>query len=176
MLNNPPEASSQSPRRAKLTKLLKIAIGIGLAAGVGIQFIPVEGIGVNPPERHAIDAPPEVAAILRESCFDCHSNETAWPFYARLAPGSWLMIRDVKKGRAHMNFSEWGDSDEETRGIDKENSWEEIEKGEMPPWFYLPLHPSAKLDDKEKAILKAWMLAKKPAGAAAANPPTEAAK
>ena len=82
-----------------------------------------------------------------------------------------------------MNFSEWGDVDEDARNIDKEAAWDEIEDGEMPPWFYLPLHPSARLDDKEKALLKEWMLKKKPSAAAEAKegtppaaPPTEAAK
>jgi hypothetical protein len=146
------------PRRGLLAKLLKIAAAVALVAGVGIQFVPVKGIGSNPPQRYKLDAPPEVEAILRESCFDCHSNETRWPFYARLAPGSWLMAQDVVKGRSRMNMSEWGETDEEERTLDKENSWEQIEEGEMPPWFYLPLHPGARLNDKEKATLKAWLL------------------
>ena len=151
--------------RSKLIKIAKIAVPIGLVAGIAIQFIPVKGIGDNPTERHTLEAPPEVAAILRESCFDCHSNETEWPWYARIAPSSWLMARDVRKGRSHMNFSEWGDSDEDARAIDKENSWDEIEEGEMPPWFYLPMHPSARMTDEKKAILKKWLLAKAPAKA-----------
>ena len=160
-------------------KALKIGLIAGAVIGIGLQFVPVPGIGVNPPERYKIDAPPEVLAILRESCFDCHSNETQWPFYARIAPGSWLMARDVRKGRSHMNMSEWGETDEEERTIDRENSWEEIEKGEMPPWFYIPMNPARRLTDEEKATLKAWML-KKPSGAAAAHdtppksPPAEA--
>src|SRR5687768_2493240 len=88
-----------SDRRAKLRKLA-IVTGIGLAVvGVGLQFVPVDGIGTNPTgDRYAVKAPPEVEAILRRSCFDCHTNETAWPIYARIAPGSWLIARDVKKG------------------------------------------------------------------------------
>jgi hypothetical protein len=154
--------ASPSPGRAKMVKLLKIALAVGLLVGVGIQFIPVAGIGDNPPQRHAVDAPPEVLAILRESCFDCHSNETAWPFYARIAPGSWLMARDVRRGRGRVNFSEWGDTDEEERTLDKQNAWDEIESGEMPPWFYVPMKPSRGLTDAEKATLKAWLLGQKP--------------
>src|SRR5262245_7649283 len=146
------------PRRSKLRKIVKIAVPIGAVVGLGIQFIPVPGIGSNPPERYKLDAPPEVQEILRSSCLDCHSNETRWPFYARLAPGSWLMSRDVRKGRSRMNLSEWGDADEDEKKTDKENSWEQIEAGEMPPWFYLPLHPDARLDERKKAILKKWLL------------------
>jgi hypothetical protein len=150
------------PRRSRLKKVLKIGALAGLAVGVGIQFVPVKGLGVNPPERFQIDAPPEVQAILRRACMDCHSNETHWPFYTRLAPGSWLMARDVNKGRSRMNMSEWGDSDEEGRAIDKENAWEQIESGEMPPWFYiLPFHLDARLSDADKALLKSWLMAKK---------------
>ncbi|MDZ4694879.1 MAG: heme-binding domain-containing protein [Deltaproteobacteria bacterium] len=151
--------SSPQSRSKTLKKLAKLGAFVGIVVGVGIQLIPVDGIGTNPEERFTPDAPPEVLAILRKACFDCHSNETVWPLYARLAPGSWLMSRDVNKGRNKMNISEWGDYDGEERGYDKETAWEQIEKGEMPPWFYiLPFHPDAKLTDAEKATLKAWLL------------------
>jgi hypothetical protein len=172
---NPADINPHTPRRSALKRAIRIALGLAILVGIGIQFIPVPGVGANPPERYKVEAPPEVEAILRESCYDCHSNETRWPFYAKLAPSSWLLIRDVKKGRAHMNFSEWGDSDEAERTIDKENSWEQIEAGEMPPWFYLPMHPGAYLSDEKKAVLKKWLLAKPAAEApkeAAAPPPT----
>jgi hypothetical protein len=153
----------QPTTKQKLKKALLYAAGVVLVAGIAIQFIPVKGVGSNPPERFKIDAPPEVEAILRESCFDCHTNETRWPWYAKLAPASWLLARDIRKGRSHMNMSEWGEAGEEERTIDKENSWEEIESGEMPPWFYIyPMHLGAKLNDEKKAKLKAWMMAPKP--------------
>jgi hypothetical protein len=160
------QTSGQKPLRQRLQRLALIA-GIAVAiGGIAIQFIPVAGIGVNPEERYAVKAPPEVKEILKNACFDCHSNETAWPWYARLAPSSWLMIRDVKKGRAHMNMSEWSDDDADAMHLDMENSWDEIEAGEMPPWFYIPMHPKAKLSDKEKETLKGWLLAHKAAPAA----------
>jgi hypothetical protein len=161
------QGSGQKPsRRQRLKRLAVIAAGVMAVGGIAIQFIPVKGIGVNPEERYALKAPPEVQEILKTACFDCHSNETAWPWYARLAPSSWLMIRDVKKGRAHMNMSEWEDDDPEAMHLDMENSWDEISEGNMPPWFYLPMHPKAILSDKEKEILKGWMLAHKTAPAA----------
>lgn len=158
-----PPAAPATTRPGKLKKLLRWGVLLTVVLFIALQLVPVEGIGSNPEERYTPDAPPEVLAILRESCFDCHSNETKWPLYARIAPGSWLMARDVKKGRNAMNFSEWGDYDAEQRAYDKEESWEEIEKGEMPPWFYVyPFHLGAKLDDQKKAILKAWLLAPEP--------------
>lgn len=131
----------------------------GLALFSAAQVIPVKGVNTNPPERFALNAPPHVEAILKRACMDCHSNETSWPLYSRIAPGSWLMARDVVKGRQHLNLSEWGESDEEERQLDLENCWDQIESGAMPPWFYIyPLHLSARLSDEEKAALKGWML------------------
>lgn len=156
-------ASSGSPgkKSGRLKKWLLRGALAGAIAGVAMQLIPVEGIGENPTEdRYTLNAPPEVMAILAESCLDCHSNETRWPWYARIAPGSWLMARDVKKGRNHMNLSEWGSYDAEEREADKETAWEQIEEGEMPPWFYVyPMHLGASLDENKKALLKAWLLA-----------------
>lgn len=142
-----------------IKRAVKLAVLGAVVVGVGIQFIPVKGVGTNPSERFQVDAPPEVTAILRRACFDCHTNETRWPLYSRLAPGSWLMARDVHKGRTHLNFSEWRGVDEEERGDDLETCWEQVESGEMPPWFYVfPMHPKAKLSAGDKAQLKSYFL------------------
>jgi hypothetical protein len=154
-------------------KLTKVLLGAGIvigAAGVGIQFVPVEGVGHNPPDRFKLDAPPAVEAILRRSCMDCHSNETRWPWYSRLAPASWLVMRDVRKGRSRFNMSEWGDTDADERATDRENSWEQVSTGEMPPWFYIPMHPDARLSDADKALLKDWFLKKDDAKPEEAKP------
>lgn len=148
----------------KWAKIVAPVVGVGLVA---LQFTPPEVflpslkgavIGENPEERFDIPAPPEVEAILRRSCYDCHSNETKWPFYSRIAPSSWLVMTDVQNGRGVLNFSEWGDYDAEDMSIDKESCWEQIEAGTMPPWFYYPPHPDAFLSSKDKALLKAWLL------------------
>src|SRR5512141_2568887 len=108
----------------KLKKLLRIAVIAGVVIVIGLQLVPVKRIGSSPRQRYALGAPPEVEAIMRRACLDCHSNETRWPLYSRIAPGSWLMSRDVLKGRSHMNFSEWGDVDDEERQLDLENCWD----------------------------------------------------
>jgi hypothetical protein len=144
-----------SPR---LKKAAKIALLVAVVIGTGIQFVPVKGLGSNPPGRYNLDAPPDVESILRRSCFDCHSHETRWPWYAKVAPGSWLLARDVRKARSRLNLSEWGKTDEEERQVDKEDMWGEIEAGRMPLSRYLLLNPSARLDDEKKAKLKAWLL------------------
>ena len=131
------------------------------AVGVGIQFVPVPDVGTNPPHRFQPDAPAPVASVLRRACYDCHSNETQWPVYSRIAPGSWLMARDVHRGRNHLNFSEWGSVDEDERQDDLESCWDQVESGQMPPRVYLPLQPSARLSDSDKALLKSYFLAKR---------------
>jgi hypothetical protein len=164
------QPTSPPAGRSKLKKALKIAILAAAVVGIGIQFVPVKGVGVNPPQRYNIGAPPQVEALMRRACFDCHSNETRWPWYAKLAPSSWLMIRDVKKGRSRMNFSEWGDAEESERALDRENSRDQIADGTMPPWFYLPMHPEARLSAQEKETLKGWLAPPKASASKAAEP------
>ena len=162
------------PKTKKRLLILAIAgvVGFGLLQvfPAKVLGIPTQDIGSNPPTRYTLDAPPDVQAILRRSCFDCHSNETRWPLYARIAPGSWLMARDVHNGRSHMNFSEWADHDEDERQTDLENCWEMVETGEMPKWFYIyPMHLDARLPAADKALLKSYFLKHKAAKAAAAD-------
>ncbi len=92
--------------------LKKILIAIGVIL-IGIQFIPVERS--NPPVTQEIDAPSNVLSILKTSCYDCHSNETEWPWYSKVAPVSFLVSADVRNGRKRVNFSEWDKYDEEKK-------------------------------------------------------------
>jgi hypothetical protein len=84
-------------------------------------------------------------------CFDCHSNETVWPWYSRVAPASWLVTRHVTEGREHLNFSEWSRAHEP--GEAAEESAELILDGEMPTRDYLLIHPEAKLTPAEQQLL-----------------------
>jgi hypothetical protein len=86
--------------------------------------------------------------LAQRACFDCHSNETIWPWYSNIAPMSWLVQRDVDEGRARLNFSEWGRGEQEV-----DDAGETIREGEMPPSYYMLLHPQAKLSAQEKSTL-----------------------
>jgi mono/diheme cytochrome c family protein len=86
------------------------------------------------------------------ACFDCHSNETSWPWYTNVAPISWLAVRDVDEGRATLNFSEWG-----SQGRHADEAAEVVREGEMPPVYYTWLHPSARLSDAELEQLAAGL-------------------
>lgn len=119
-----------------------------------IQFIPASR--TNPPAEIEIKAPAEVQAILERSCYDCHSNNTTWPFYSYIAPVSWLVAKDVMEGRRHVNFTTWNQYDADRLADIFDDLYDEIDEGEMPLWFYVPLHPKSKLSETDKNILKDW--------------------
>lgn len=98
---------------------------------------------------------PQTRDLAKRACFDCHSNETVWPWYARIAPPSWLVTLDVFRGRRHLNFSEWGMTSGE-RGLGE--AVEKIRESEMPPASYLPLHSEANLTAAEKQQLMDGLL------------------
>ncbi|MDR3672177.1 MAG: heme-binding domain-containing protein [Holophaga sp.] len=122
--------------------------------GVVIQFIPVSR--TNPPVEGDIPTPPEVKAILRASCYDCHSNETVWPWYSRVAPVSWLVSSDASEGRGRFNFSTWNRYDPQRQAALRARIIREVRGGDMPPWYYTIKHTGAKLDAGQRALLEAW--------------------
>ena len=119
-----------------------------------IQFIPVKR--TNPGSISEIDAPADVKAIFRNSCFDCHSNETVWPWYSYVAPASWLLVSDVNEGRENLNFSNWGNLDRSKQAKLREEIWEEIREERMPLWQYRILHPGSKLSQEQKNLIRNW--------------------
>src|SRR5437870_1645811 len=111
-----------------------------------IQLVPVAR--TNPP---VVAEPPwdsdQARALAERACFDCHSNETVWPWYAQMAPVSWLVVHDTDDGRRHLNFSAWGTAPRGGREDPAEQAAREVERGSMPPASYLWLHPDARLTD-----------------------------
>lgn len=86
--------------------------------------------------------------LAQHACFDCHSNETVWPWYTGVAPVSWLLASHVREGRKTLNFSEW-----DRRQPEAKDSAETVRTGTMPPWPYVLLHPKARLSDTEREAL-----------------------
>ncbi len=118
---------------------------------IGIQFISVER--TNPPIQADIVAPAKIKEILKKACYDCHSNETNWVWYTKIAPASYLAARNVNHAREHLNFSEWDLSKEEKH---KEDIWDEVREEQMPPWQYRVFHGEAKLTQEEKDAIRNW--------------------
>jgi hypothetical protein len=136
-----------------------ILLGI-LVVVVAIQFVPVQRL--NPPVEAEVPAPANVRAILRRACYDCHSNETVWPWYSHIAPFSWLVARDVRSGREELNFSTWNRITTKQQVKKLKESWEEVAEGEMPPWFYLGIHRDAALSAEDRKALRNWALSAAP--------------
>ena len=118
---------------------------------VGMQFKTIDR--TNPPVEAELSASPEVMELLRRACYDCHSNESEWPWYSYVAPVSWLIEHDVEEAREHMNFSEWQTWEPGKQDHKREECWEEVEEGEMPLWFYTPLHWDARLSEGDLAVV-----------------------
>ena len=125
-----------------------------LAVVIGIQFVPVDRS--DPPVRADLQATPEVHAVFRRCCYDCHSNQTRWPWYSHIAPVSWMLAGDVHGGRRHLNFSEWGMLDPALQARRAEHVWEMVDSGEMPLRQYLLIHRDARPSAADKALIRGW--------------------
>src|SRR3954451_18622711 len=125
--------------------IIWIVLG-GIALFLAIQLVPYGRAHTNPPTT----AEPKwsstaVRQLTKDACFDCHSNETTWPWYSNVAPVSWMTYRDVVDGRAALDFSEWN-KPQDGAG----DAVEAVASGSMPPWFYKPMHPKSELSQAER--------------------------
>ncbi|MBZ0274719.1 MAG: heme-binding domain-containing protein [Anaerolineae bacterium] len=139
-------------------KLILILVGLAVGGFILIQFIPLGAISdsfkrdENPPVEFQIQwDSPETEQLVRTACYDCHSNETVWPWYSYVAPASWLIVRDVNFGRARMNFSRTDIIDYTLEQFFDDIDWH-LENG-MPPRKYLILHPNAALNTEQQEQL-----------------------
>ena len=150
-------------RKGMMVGAAVLAVALGLF-GL-IQLVPTGVSYTNPP---VVSEPkwdsPQTRALAHRACFDCHSNETQWPLYSRIAPISWLVAHDVSDGRARLNFSTWGQPTQGGEGggrraPDAQELVRAVQNGSMPPAIYLPPHPEANLTPQEKQQLIQGFLA-----------------
>jgi hypothetical protein len=135
--------------RNRLRRLLPFVVGALAVLVVAIQFVPFGRPTENPPTRREPNwNTPATREIVARACFDCHSNQTKYPWYSYVAPVSWLVNKDINEARSKLNFSEW---DLIQRGAS--DAVEVVKKGEMPLPIYLPLHPEARLSADEMRTL-----------------------
>ncbi len=90
--------------------------------------------------------------LATRACYDCHSNETVWPWYSNVAPVSWLLAADVNEGRGNLNFSDWPTNSLASQELFKAAA-QKAQSGEMPPFYYVWMHPNANLTATEKGQL-----------------------
>lgn len=133
-------------------KTVKYSLFIIFALFVIIQAVPYGRNQSNPPVvREPKWDSPETRSLAKRACFDCHGNETIWPWYTQVAPVSWLIYQDVQEGRSELNFSEWQDGKREGEKTAKIR--DQIAEGEMPPLQYRLVHPESRLTSEEKRQL-----------------------
>jgi cytochrome c len=142
-------------------------MGLGYALGYAHPFgdpraEPAEGLGTL---LQGANMPSDAKAVLVAKCADCHSSATKWPVYARVAPGSWLIERDVVEARKKMDLSRWQEMPAEKQDVLTAKIIQEAKKGDMPPLQYLALHWNAKISN---ADLQALSMLGKSAGASEA--------
>ncbi len=127
---------------------------IGAVAGVIVLFLLAQ---ILPYGHDHTDPPvlaepqwdsPQTRDLAVRACFDCHSNQTVWPWYSNVAPLSWLIQHDVNEGRSRLNFSDWNRPRREVDEVGRD-----VQRGRMPPSYYILLHPSAGLSPQEKQAL-----------------------
>ena len=128
-----------------MKRVIMIIIIVLAAVFLVIQLVPYGHQHTNPP---VIQEPnwdsPQTRKLAQRACFDCHSNETVWPWYSNVAPVSWLVQHDVEEGRLYINFSDWG------RVREADEIIEVVWGGNMPPSQFLLMHPEARLTQAEK--------------------------
>ncbi len=140
-----------SPRLHGRSRTVAVALA---AAAVAIQLVPVDRS--NPAVAHEVAAPPEVATLLHDACYDCHSRLTHWPWYSRVAPVSWFVADHVKEGRRKLDFTDWPATDLDAQDHMLREVAKEVQEGEMPLAGYDWMHPAARLNPAQRAALVAW--------------------
>lgn len=143
-----------------IQKRVRILLIVLAVVAIAIQFVGPKR--TNPPVDPAreisahVKTPPEVARILERSCFDCHSHQTRWPWYSKVAPVSWMVISDVDEARRNMNFSDWAMYNPEKARDRLNGICEETSEGGMPLTSYKWMHRDAKLTPEDVRTLCEW--------------------
>lgn len=139
-----------------MKKLLKIVAIVLFAFGI-IQLIPVDRN--NPKVKTSenfvdvFSTSSEVREILKTACYDCHSNETIYPDYAKIAPISWAIKDHINEGREHLNFSVWTTYNQDLKKNMLESSIADLQQNRMPMAGYMVYHPDARLNEAQKKVL-----------------------
>lgn len=142
-------------------KIVKIITLVLILALVGIQFAPTTRNQSNDVPNGDFmlvnDVPTYIVNKLQNSCYDCHSNNTAYPWYNKVQPAAWFLESHIKKGKAELNFNEWAEySDRKKRGKLK-SIISQVEDDEMPLKSYVLIHKNARFSEEDKKKVNEWM-------------------
>ena len=140
----------------KAKKILLILLALFLI----VQFIPSDlpEVKMDNPNDLMVnnDLPEDIEQLLKSSCYDCHSNETVYPWYSYVAPVSFLISKDTREGRLELNFSNWETLDKIEKAEMLDEIAEEVEEGEMPMKIYPITHPEARLSEDQRQLIVDW--------------------
>lgn len=142
-------------------KVLKKIVFFLLIAFVGIQFMPTNR---NQSKKvlatdfaKIFNVPNNVQNLLKNSCYDCHSNNTKYPWYNNIQPIGWLLEKHVKEGKSELNFSEFGTYSKRRQKSKLKSAVSQIEAHKMPISSYALIHKNANLSESDRKLLTAWL-------------------
>lgn len=139
----------------------KTVLKVVIAVFIMIQFIRIDKtitpVDITKDFISVTHPPARVAKIIKTSCYDCHSNQTNYPWYTNIAPVSWWIGHHIEEAREHLDLSNWADYSAKRADHKLEEFYEEVEEGEMPLESYTKLHSAAKLSKEDKEVLIAWI-------------------
>ena len=143
-----------------MRRILIISVGILVILFIGIQLIPSEFPAVSFENEHDlfnhVNVDKDVQTVLKTACYDCHSNETKYPWYSHIAPVKWLIIKDINEGRQELNFSDWNKMEKREQIKMLGEIAEEVEDGFMPLPIYTVIHLDARLDEEQRDKISQW--------------------
>lgn len=142
-------------------KILKIIVLVLLVAFVGIQFIPTERnqSDLVPKTDFLVvnNTPEDIGKLLEVSCYDCHSNNTKYPWYNKVQPVAWFLEDHIKDGKKELNFSEWDEYSNRRKNSKLKSIISQIRDDEMPLFSYTIMHRNAVFSDSEKELVMEYM-------------------
>ncbi|PHR69677.1 MAG: hypothetical protein COA67_09720 [Lutibacter sp.] len=142
----------------KIVKIIALAL---LIAFVGIQFIPTtrnqSDVVLKTDFMLVNDVPESIHKKLQVSCYDCHSNNTAYPWYNKVQPIAWFLEDHIKEGKSELNFSEWDNYSNRRKKSKLKSIISQIKDEEMPLSSYTLIHGNAKLSESEKELIIKWI-------------------
>jgi hypothetical protein len=133
---------------------MKNVVFVVLGFAIAIQFIRPDFTNPAVDEKITLNGDPKVMSLLKTSCYDCHSNETKYPWYQNVAPVSWFLSDHIEQGRKALNFSNWANIDPNMRLKRLERAKQMISNDSMPKHEYLMMHKNAVLNNEEKQMLE----------------------
>ena len=142
-------------------KIVKIIALVLLVCFVGIQFMPTKLNQSNTvPKTDFVlvnNAPKNIGTLLQESCYDCHSNNTQYPWYNKIQPVAWFLEDHINEGKEELNFNEWDAYSNRRKNSKLKSIISQVKDDEMPLASYTLIHKDAKLSNSEKTLIIDYM-------------------